>query len=171
MRNVAFDNFPKYVKPERDSRGEQPLEQLGKGRYHLHQQQIGPNGCAQFTHWGDIRIAEKEIAELGRHREIVSSSGATARLDEAFLVFNGFPCNNTAGLNQAKGVNGQQRSMQPGAAGPKTGLYYQSERIIEKILSWREESQAQQQDASANDAHQATEDDYCEVSDRPFACA
>ena len=109
-----------------------------KGRYHLHQQKIGPDGKPQFTHWGDIRNAEKEIVDQGRHKKIYSSTGAMARLDEAFLVFNGFPCNNAAGLNQAKGVNGQQRSMEPGAAGPKTGLYYQSERILEKILRWRE---------------------------------
>jgi hypothetical protein len=93
-----------------------------------------------------------------------------ARLDEAFLVFNGFPCNNAAGLNQAKGVNGQQRSMEPGAAGPKTGLYYQSERILEKILRWREQSQELQQgDGATNGTHVAVEgDDYCEVSDQPF---
>ena len=173
-RSVLFENFPKDtwgVKPEKgvgDDSGDQPAK-VAKCRYHLHQQKVGPDGGPQYTQWGDVLTAEKAIVDLGKHREIASSTGAVARLDKIFLVFNGFPCNNAGGLNQAKGRNGQQRSMEPGAAGPKTGLYYNSERIIEKILHWREAAQQQADGSSTEEcADPGTEEDYLEVSDDPF---
>ena len=56
-----------------------------------------------------------------------SKTGELARLDDTFLVFNGFPCINVAGLNRAPSENGRQRSMQEGECGPQTGLYYKEE--------------------------------------------
>ena len=90
--------------------------------------------------WGDIECAENAIVKEERHRKIFDKTGASARLEDVFLVFNGFPCINVAGLNRAQGINGRQRSMAECAAGPQTGLYYPSERILAKIIQWKEEA-------------------------------
>eukprot|EP01049_Picozoa_sp_SAG25_P017136 SAG25_NODE_4283_length_848_cov_1.074766_1_plen_125_part_00 len=121
--------------------------------YRLIQHQTDSRGMGA---WGDIKEAEKAIVGDGKHRGL---------LESCFLVFNGFPCINVAGLNRAKTKNGRQRSMREDAAGPETGLFYASERVLKQILEWRAETAAGQEEGKAgNDA----DDDGFAMSDTPF---
>ena len=147
-RRVLRNNFPKPVKAEAGT--------SNRKMYHLH----AYDASKSSRDWGDIQMAEKAIVTDGRHRKICNKTGASALLEKVFLVFNGFPCINAAGLNRAQGANGRQSSMEEGAAGPQTGLYYSSERILERILEWKGEAVAAD--------HEEGEDDFFQVSDAPF---
>ena len=142
-RRVLSKNFKPQVKPE-------------NGGYHLHDHASNEN-------WGDIRAAERLIVTKGK-RKISNIVGAVANLDDVFLVFNGFPCINVAGLNRAEGANGQQRSMAEDEAGPQTGLYYASERIIGKLMEWKEAGR----DDGAPGENGDDDDDGFQVSADPF---
>eukprot|EP01051_Picozoa_sp_SAG22_P014994 SAG22_NODE_1901_length_3339_cov_3.176543_2_plen_988_part_00 len=136
-RRVLFTNFPQPVKIEPGAARD--AQTRHHRSYHLHSFYAESKATAA---WGDIERAEKAIVADGRHRTVYTRTGASARLDEAFLVFNGFPCIIVAGLNRAHGVNGRQASMAEGAAGPQTGLFYSSERILGKIVDWKKEVEA-----------------------------
>ena len=133
-RNVLLQNFP----PPAEVKTEH-----GVASYHLHQHS---DASAKEDFLGDIELLERAVVgdaarpqREARPRYLRSKTGELARLENTFLVFNGFPCINVAGLNRAPGENGRQRSMQEGQCGPQTGLYYKAENILGRILQWRQE--------------------------------
>ena len=149
----SSDIFLRYISIECDAKCRRVLRSnFSKVKSYRLIQHTDSRGMEE---WGDIEEAEKAIVGDGKHRGL---------LESCFLVFNGFPCINVAGLNRAQTENGRQRSMREDAAGRQTGLFYNSERILKRILEWRSETAAQEAGEAGND----TDDDGFAVSDTPF---
>ena len=150
----SSDIFLRYISIECDAKCRRVLRSnFSKVKSYRLIQQTDSRGMEE---WGDIEEAEKAIVVDGKHRGL---------LESCFLVFNGFPCINVAGLNRAQTENGRQRSMREDAAGRQTGLFYNSERILKRILKWRSETAAGQEEGEAGND---TDDDGFAVSDTPF---
>ena len=113
-KSVLRMNFPADVKSEQQ--GQQ--EAGGSDDDNVADVAEGSGGQYLLTQWNDVTTVLHEI-EQGKHAKF---------LEDVFLSFGGFPCNNLSGNNRAAGANGRT-----GLDGPQTSLFYAMEKILRAL--------------------------------------